>query len=85
MDAKCKRSCDGKCEVLENLLREEKEALQRFETLIDTCDYPDVRTFLLDLQKAKRALESRIAMKIEEFKIQSETAHDVLDSFEGFS
>jgi hypothetical protein len=81
MDAKCKRSCDGKCEVLENLLREEKESLQRFETLIDACDYPDVRTFLLDLQKARQALESRIAMKIEEFRIQSETAHDVLESF----
>jgi hypothetical protein len=85
MDAKCKRSCDGKCEALEELLKQEKEALQRVDTLIDTCDYPDVRAFLLDLQKAKQALESRIAMKIEEFKIQSETAHDVLDSFEGFS
>jgi hypothetical protein len=85
MDAKCKRSCDGKCEVLEDLLRQEREALHRFDTLIDTCDYPDVRTFLLDLQKAKQALESRIAMKIEEFKIQSETAHDVIDSFESFS
>jgi hypothetical protein len=85
MDAKCKRSCDGKCEVLENLLRQEKEALHRYETLIDMCDYPDVRTFLVDLLKAKQAFENRIVMKIEEFKIQSETAHDVLSSFEGFS
>ena len=85
MDAKCKRSCDGKCEVLENLLRQEKEALHRYETLIDMCDYPDVRTFLVDLLKAKQAFEGRIAAKIEEFKIQSETAHDVLTSFEGFS
>jgi hypothetical protein len=85
MDAKCKRSCDGKCEVLEDLLRQEREARHRFDTLIDTCDYPDVRTFLLDLQKARQALESRIAMKIEEFRIQSETAHDVIDSFESFS
>jgi hypothetical protein len=85
MDAKCKRSCDGKCEALENLLRQEKEALHQVESLIDTCDYPDVHTFLVDLLKAKQALENRIAMKIEEFKIQSETAHDVLDSFESFS
>jgi hypothetical protein len=85
MDAKCKRTCDGKCEVLENLLRQEKEALHRYETLIDMCDYPDVRSFLLDLLKAKQALEERIALRIEEFRVQSRTAHDVLDSFESFS
>jgi hypothetical protein len=85
MDATCNRTCDGKCEVLENLLREEKEALHRYETLIDTCDYPDVHAFLIDLLKAKQSFENRIAMKIEEFKVQSRTAHDVLDSFESFS
>jgi hypothetical protein len=85
MDAKCKRTCDGKCEVLDNLLLQEKEALHRYETLIDMCDYPDVRTFLVDLLKAKQSFETRIAVKIEEFRVQSETSHDVLDSFESFS
>ena len=85
MDPKCKRSCDGKCEVLENLLRQEKEALLHFETLIDMCDYPDVRTFLVELLGTKQALHTRIAAKIQELRIQSETTHDVLDSFESFS
>jgi hypothetical protein len=85
MDAKCKRTCDGKCEVLENLLRQEREALHRYETLIDTCDYPDVRAFLVDLLKAKQSLEERIAVRMEELRVQSRTAHDVLDSFESFS
>jgi bacterioferritin (cytochrome b1) len=85
MDAKCKRTCDGKCEVLENLLRQEREALHRYETIIDMCDYPDVRAFLVELLGAREAFQSRIEAKIEELKIQSETAHDVMDSFESFS
>jgi Mn-containing catalase len=85
MDAKCKRTCDGKCEVLENFLRQEREALHRYETIIDMCDYPDVRTFLVELLAAREAFQSRIAKKIEELKTQSETAHDVMDSFESFS
>ena len=85
MDQKCKRTCDGKCEVLENLLRQEKEALHRFETFIDMCDYPDVRTFLVELHEARKVEHARIAAKIEELRVQSETAHDVLDSFESFS
>lgn len=85
MDAKCKRTCDGKCEVLENLLGQEKEALHRYEMVIDTCDYPDVRTFLVELLGVRESVQRRIAAKIEELKIQAETAHDVIDSFESFS
>ena len=85
MDPNCKKTCDGKCEVLENIYLQETEALHRYEKLIEMCDYPEVRTFLVDLLGAKQALHTRIAAKIEELKVQSETAHHVLDSFESFT
>ncbi len=85
MDPNCKKTCDGKCEVLEDIFRQETEALHRYEKLIEMCDYPDVRKFLLDLLGTKQALHTRIAAKIDELKIQSDTSHHVIDSFEGSS
>jgi Mn-containing catalase len=85
MDPNCKRTCDGKCEMLENILLQETEALHRYEKLIEMCDYPDVRSFLVKLRDMKQSIHSRIVAKIDELKIQADTAHDVLDSFEGVS
>ena len=85
MDTKCKRTCNGQCEVLENLLRQETEALHRYENLIKMCDYPEVQSFLQNLLDAKRAFQARIITKIDELQVQSETAHRVMDSFESFS
>jgi Mn-containing catalase len=85
MDATCKKTCDGKCEVLENLLLQETEALHRYERLIKMCDYPEVQAFLQNLLVAKQAFQARIIAKIDELQVQSETAHHVMDSFDGFS
>lgn len=82
MEINCKRTCHGKCEALENIYLQETEALHRYEKLIEMCDYPDVRTFLLDLLRKKQNFHARIAAKIEELKIQSETSHHLIDSFE---
>lgn len=82
MEINCKHTCDGQCEALENIYLQETEALHRYEKLIEMCDYPDVRTFLSDLLREKQNFHTRIAAKLEELQIQSETAHHLMDSFE---
>jgi len=83
MDLNCQKTCDGKCEVLENIYRQETESLHRYEKLIEMCEYPDIRKFLVDLLKTKQAVHARVGAKINELKIQSDTAHQIIDSFEG--
>ena len=50
----CDKTCPRDCEIMNRILLREAVVEQMYEQLLDECDYPDVRSFVLDLIEERK-------------------------------
>jgi len=80
-DIKCLRACKNTCAMLNEALRKEASTVRFYEGVLDECNAPDVRSFIVDLVEDRRKEILRIIQKLNEIHARSQAADGVYSSF----
>ena len=80
-DVKCVRACRNTCAMLNEALRKEASLVRYYESMLEQCNFPDVRGFVVDLVEEKRKGILSIIQKLNEIHAHSEVLDGVYNSF----
>jgi rubrerythrin len=80
-DIKCLHACKNTCAMLNEALRKEASTVRFYEGVLDECNEPDVRSFVLDLVEERRKEILRIIQKLNEIHARSQATDGVYSSF----
>jgi hypothetical protein len=78
----CEHRCRNTCAMLNDALQDEKKKIAYYESMLNDCDDPGVRTFTKELLEAHSLLVSRISQKISEIGSNAEVLDNIIDGFE---
>jgi len=67
--------------MLNEALRKEASIIRFYEALMEECNFPEVRSFLVDLVEEKRKGILRIIQKLNELHAHSQSLDGIISSF----
>jgi len=77
----CMHTCRNTCAMLNEALRKEASIIRFYEALMEECNFPEVRSFLVDLVEEKRKGILRIIQKLNELHAHSQSLDGIISSF----
>jgi len=80
-EVKCLHACKNTCAMLNEALRKEAAIVRFYESMLDECNLPEVRSFITDTVEEKRKGILRIIQKLNEIHARSQVIDGVISSF----
>jgi len=80
-EVKCLHACKNTCAMLNEALRKEATIVRFYESMLDECNLPEVRSFITDTVEEKRKGILRIIQKLNEIHARSQVIDGVISSF----
>jgi rubrerythrin len=80
-EIKCLHACKNTCAMLNEALRKEASTVRFYEGILDECNQPDVRDFVVNLVDERRKEILRIIQKLNEIHARSQTIDGIFASF----
>ncbi len=77
----CVRACKNTCAMLNEALRKEASLVRYYENLLEQCNFPEVRSFVVDLVENKRKDILSIIQKLNEIHAHSDVLDGIYSSF----
>ncbi|HZW40562.1 MAG TPA: hypothetical protein VFF33_14780 [Ignavibacteriaceae bacterium] len=81
LDKNCIHACRNTCAMLNEALRKETSLVRYYEGMIEECNFPEVKGFILDLVEERRKGILRIIQKLNEIHARSQTMDGIFSSF----
>ncbi|MDP4114900.1 MAG: hypothetical protein Q8903_02130 [Bacteroidota bacterium] len=78
----CEHDCKSTCTMLNEALRKETAIVRYYEGMLEECNFPEVRSFVMDFVDEKRKGILRIIQKLNEIHAKSHTIDGVIQSFD---
>ena len=80
-EVKCVHACKNTCAMLNEALRKEASIVRFYESMLDDCNLPEVRSFITETVEEKRKAILRIIQKLNEIHARSQVIDGVISSF----
>lgn len=80
-EVNCLHNCKNTCAMLNEALRKEAATVRFYEAVLEECNFPEVRSFLLELVEERRQGILRIIQKLNELHARSQVNDGVISSF----
>jgi hypothetical protein len=77
----CQHACRNTCAMLNEALRKEASMVRFYEGILAECNFPEVRTFLIDMVEEKRKGILNIIQKLNELHVYSQSIDGIISSF----
>ena len=77
----CLHTCRDQCTMLNQALHEETGLVRFYQSVLHTCDYPEIRRLVEELAEERSRTAIRILQKLNELHARAETGNDVMSSF----
>lgn len=77
----CQHACRNTCAMLNEALRKEASMVRFYEGILAECNFPEVRTFLIDMVEEKRKGILSIIQKLNELHVYSQSIDGIISSF----
>lgn len=78
----CEHACKNTCTTLNEALRKETALVRYYEGILDECNLPEIRTFIMDFVEEKRKGILRIIQKLNEIHAKSQSIDGIIQSFD---
>lgn len=80
-EVKCMHACKNTCAMLNEALRKEAAIARFYESMLDECNLPEVRSFISETIDDKRKAILRIIQKLNEIHARSQVIDGLISSF----
>ena len=80
-EVNCMHNCRNTCAMLNEALRKEASIIRFYEAVMEECNFPEVRSFLVDIVEEKRKGILRIIQKLNELHAHSQSLDGIISSF----
>ncbi len=80
-EANCKHECKDTCSLLNEALRKEASIARYYESMMEECNMPEVRSLVSELLEEKRSGILRIINKLNEIHARSQIIDGISSSF----
>ncbi len=80
-EVKCMHACKNTCAMLNEALRKEAAIVRFYESMLDDCNLPEVRSFITETIDDKRKAILRIIQKLNEIHARSQAIDGLISSF----
>jgi hypothetical protein len=80
-DIKCLHACKNTCSMLNEALRKEASTVRFYEGILDECNQPDVRDFVVNMVEERRKEILTIIQKLNEIHARSQSTDGIYSSF----
>jgi rubrerythrin len=80
-DIKCLHACKNTCSMLNEALRKEATTVRFYEGILDECNQPDVRDFVVNMVEERRKEILTIIQKLNEIHARSQSTDGIYSSF----
>lgn len=77
----CMHACKNTCAMLNEALRKETALVKYYESMLDECNFPEVKSFIEDSVEEKRKGVLNIIQKLNEIHARSQTVDGIYASF----
>ena len=77
----CQHACKNTCASLNEALRKETAIVKYYESVLDECNMPEVKTFMDELMDEKRKVILRLIQKLNEIHVRSQAIDGITSSF----
>ena len=77
----CQHACKNTSASLNEALRKETAIVNYYESVLDECNMPEVKTFMDELIDEKRKVILRLIQKLNEIHVRSQAIDGITSSF----
>lgn len=81
LESKCQHACKNTCATLNEALRKETAMVKTYESILEECNIPEVKSFMEELVDEKRRVILRLIQKLNEIHVRSQAIDGVASSF----
>lgn len=84
-EVNCKHECKNNCSLLNEALRKEASIARYYESMLEECNMPEVKSLIIDLIEDKRSSILRIIKKLNEIHARAQIIDGISSSFNNAS
>ncbi len=77
----CEHACKNTCEALKKALKRENDILEIFNSVVDECSLPEVKSILSELIDEKKKVVQKLEQKLDELQEKSHIIDDIAESY----
>ncbi len=77
----CEHACKNTCEALKKSLKSENSILEIYNSVVDECTLPEVKSLLSELIDEKKKVVQKLEQKLDELQEKSHIIDDIAESY----
>ena len=77
----CEHACKNTCEALKKALKSENSILEIYNSVVDECTLPEVKSLLSELIDEKKKVVQKLEQKMDELQEKSHIIDDIAESY----
>lgn len=77
----CEHACKNTCEALKKALKSENSILEIYNSVVDECTLPEVKSLLSELIDEKKKVVQKLEQKLGELQEISHVIDDIAESY----
>jgi len=77
----CEHACKNTCEALKQALKSENRILKIYNSVVDECSLPEVKSLLSELINEKRKVVLKLEQALNELQEKSHIIDDIAESY----
>ncbi|MBE2281816.1 MAG: hypothetical protein IAE91_15635 [Ignavibacteriaceae bacterium] len=78
----CQHICKNSCASINEALRRETAAVRFYESVLENCNSPEIKTFLTELMEERRVAILKMIQKLNEIHARSQVIDGMISSFD---
>jgi hypothetical protein len=78
----CEHGCRNTCAMLIDALKDEKQKLTYYESMMSQCDEPEMRKFIKEIIGSHHSIIKRMTDRLSEIRARAESLDGVISSYE---
>jgi len=80
-EVKCVHACKNTCAMLNEALRKEASIVRFYESMLEQCNLPEVKSFISETIEDRRKSILKIIQKLNEIHARSQVIDGMISSF----
>ena len=77
----CEHACKNTCEALKKALKSENSILEIYNSVVDECTLPEVKSLLSELIDEKKKVVQKLEQKMDDLQEKSHIIDDIAESY----